>query len=509
MEIFVLLHTEHLRAIDALETAHATTLLQIKEEHADELRRQLDERKELLAQKETQHTEVLQSQSAEHAEALRLQALGHDVSLQGKAAEMEEALRRKGDEHLHASTTEHTRMLSELASQHDAALSSLLDGHASQIDNLTKSYLTTVEQLEAGHAAILATQHEAHEAARSDLSQVRRSFFLFFCYYLTVTNSFAQQHELAMAARSFELQLLHEGVVAALVSQHADALASLATSHEQATGTVKNEHVQLLTDQHASHTNAISKLHLAHAEQLREITADRDSAVASHRSLWSKHEGLQTELSETKQALDTIKADQEGLLEQFGALHESHDSLSEAHAKEVNELRESLAAAIARYELLAKDPAQEQGELGEALDALSTLEKALLESQDERDKLLQQVADLRLSAEANRIPVNGAYLPNGKPPPPTPPPSMPPPPLPAGNTGPPSRGMRSSSGSSVSPSLGTSRNSNMVESPASSIRPMSSDSVSVDPRLTKKLEEQDAQVSSVPLYSLLSLFARG
>jgi kinesin family protein 4/21/27 len=66
------------------------------------------------------------------------------------------------------------------------------------------------------------------------------------------------------------------------------------------------------------------------------------------------------------------------------------------HREETQQLRDDLAIAVA--ELQRQETADEPGEsaeLQEALDALSTLEKALLESQDERERLMGQIEDLR------------------------------------------------------------------------------------------------------------------
>ncbi|KAI8453604.1 hypothetical protein BY996DRAFT_2614006 [Phakopsora pachyrhizi] len=222
-------------------------------------------------------------------------------------------------------------------------------------------------------------------------------------------------------------------------------------------------------------------------------------------------------------------------------------------------------------------------ELQEALDALSTLDKALLESQAERERLLKQLDELRqqahnsqevplkefsnLQLELNRtkherdelllernrfldneassvrsafdgpgsrigqslrsdspqlvvgIPQRNHLLSSGKPPPPTPPPSIPPPPLPtalpglplsggggpgngmySNNSQPPPpvalNGRRTTRTSNASSQISNSHSVSGRDSPSTSVGTNSAiESSGIDPRILKKIDEQEGTVS--------------
>lgn len=92
-------------------------------------------------------------------------------------------------------------------------------------------------------------------------------------------------------------------------------------------------------------------------------------------------------------ALSSIAAERDALSDRLDSLAAQHANLVAEHAREVNSLRQSLK--VQQH----APPASASGELQEALSALSTLEQTLHESQDERERLLGELHQLR--GEAN------------------------------------------------------------------------------------------------------------
>lgn len=222
---------------------------------------------------------------------------------------------------------------------------------------------------------------------------------------------------------------------------------------------------------------------------------------------------------------------------------------------------ESIKAEVKRLQQVGAHGSEAEAELQEALDALSTLDKALHESQAERERLMKELKqstglkeklenEMKLereqwAEERERLVLKGredapapppssaapadrtllrcdspslmstiqrTHLLNAasnKPPPPTPPPSMPPPPPPqtslpglpttmVGGTrqaAQPALQQRERT-SNTSSGLSRANSHSGRESPSTSVGTNSLvESVSMDPRVLKKIEEQETSVS--------------
>ncbi|KAI5477228.1 kinesin family member 4/7/21/27 [Pseudohyphozyma bogoriensis] len=546
------LEGEHQRAVEALIADHVASLERLRKEHAEVLREHLTKSEELAKQAEAiqaEHQSQLETIRQEHATALDTQSSSHAEEIQSQSKETESKLATL--------VAEHAAAIDTLTRQSEEARQVLTDDHSAKLEQITGEHTTAIEALQVGRETALSEQVEAHKVALTEASQ-------------------KADEERAEHVKSLEEK--HQEALSSLNSEHNDAVSSLMSSHQTNVDTLKEEHAQALSAQVTSHETTVEELKAKHDEQLKAALSERDTIQSSHQELTAAHAVLTTQHEGVTAELSKVRTDQEGLLEQFGALHENHD-------KEVSGLQASLAEATAKAEANAENPELEttKKELQEAHDALSTLEKALVESQEERERLVTQLKESsqsaeeaaevakeverlkastakleeelastreerdNLSAQIARLsngsdgtnpatleramspngleramsptpsgleramsptgegrgtpPRANGILPNGKvPPPPTPPPSMPPPPppmaLPALPGLPSSRVARSSSSGSINTAAGTSRNSNLSESTAgTSIRPQSTTDSIMETRVSKKLEEQEAQIA--------------
>ncbi|GAA5904781.1 hypothetical protein JCM5296_000759 [Sporobolomyces johnsonii] len=620
------LAAEHKRLLELTGAEHAADLARTKDEHAEAIKRAADERDEVLRQKEAEHEAAIESLGAQHEEAVRLLTESHDKVLTESVENNSAALARLRDEHaaalaelsashataletanadferrlneaedahsgerdklredhaaaldaqasvhaaeLAAATDRHTSAfdstVADLSSQHESALEALAASHEKAINELKDEHSTRLKELLAEQETLqqrlteaqsnaLSTQRDAHTSAFEEATQQRESVL-----------------EELRSALSEEYGSARE----ALVQEHADALAVLRADHQTAIERIKAEHEQILVEQQNSHSSALQDAASTHQALLKVVEKERDDVSAAHEKVVAELEALRAEHAQTKAALVTSTSEQEAMTARFADLSKQHENVVADHQKELAALEERLAQP-------AVSPAN--SELQEALDALSTLERALLESQQERERLLSQVQELRggedkgksqydsifkdleqyrasivkldselvktrrerdsLSAQLARASLSSnhglgilssspnpdstsvvgspvastpdramspvsdlgrnsprhdsRFLNNGKPPPPNPPPSVPPPaapvpnaPLPPVPSGSPLRGVARSSSSS---SNGHGRNSMSTETPATSVRSLT-DVQSIDPRISKRFEEQDTQI---------------
>lgn len=509
---------------------------------------------------------------AENAAALAALVASHSTALSSKAEEFESRDRDLKSAHqteLEGLRSERESALTSKTEEHETALASTRDQHASELEQK----ISTVKE---EHSLALDELIKGHQTSLDSLATVSRPDSVNRRSFADSSQTISQKHAADLEAT----RAVHEDdlttKITTLVEEHTAAQSALATEHSTAIEELKASHAQVLADEQASHAKALEELTNGHQEQLKSVEAERDTAALSHRDLLVLHEALGTDHSTTREALSTAETEREDVRQQLQALSEKHDLLSADHAKEVASLQEQVGAGD-----------QDRTKLQESLDALSTMEKALQESQTERERLVEEVGTLSTSDEDNKGKLetvskdleqlrtsvtklegdlaqarqerdglagqlarfsvgqqsnassngvisspdpNGATsfdspsmtpdramspsaeamgrsspsgrhdsrllngLTNGKPPPPTPPPSMPPPPLPT--TLPPLpnprdavRGMTRSSSSS---SIGRNSISGGTDTTAgTSVR---ADSTSIDPRVAKKFEEQEAQV---------------
>jgi kinesin family protein 4/21/27 len=357
-----------------------------------------------------------------------------------------------------------------------------------------------------------------------------------------------------------------------LKASHSASLADLADSHKVALRQVSGKYEAALAEQKSSSAAVLEEARRSHSDEIVRLQHDLENHEAQTAS-------LKLELQEMKASLESVTTERDAHAKENSELSNQHQAQSSQQA-EIDRLRRSLEVTQISETALSN-------ELQEALDALGTLEKALIESQDERERLMGDMHDLQkrnkrsssllaelnasvkdkegLQAEVKRLEllvsdlsrrkdtssilglgINGqlssegmvraasstsdlelytdaptsigqqtstpslpypparhssvAHLIHGSQPPPTPPPNHPPPPLPTevlqrnGSIGIPASGSGSSQARASISSAYT--KDSHAETLATSRRTdsVSGDTISVDPRVHRKLEEQEAQL---------------
>lgn len=228
--------------------------------------------------------------------------------------------------------------------------------------------------------------------------------------------SFAQEHTESAGEAIRLLRDEHESAMHKIQESHVVATASLVEEHSAAIASVKAEHASMLKEQGAAHEAMLQQLTSSHSRELekaREGATDASTtAVAKVREHEQTNERLLTQVSELKRVATTAEADRDVHARRGQDLERNLRKATEQHKIEIIKLESELAKALAQVEALTKsgdrvspdgvDPVR--NELREALDALSTLEKALIESQEERERLLDQLEILRSETQGKEVP---------------------------------------------------------------------------------------------------------
>lgn len=148
--------------------------------------------------------------------------------------------------------------------------------------------------------------------------------------------------------------------------QHSEAMNSLEDSHKSSLNELQSQHLRAIEETGPDHDAAIYSLQVAHKDELEKSQIE----IIRLRSQLTEHD-------------DTV--------EQYSSLQMAHQELLAQHIDLSNSISGDKLAIPSNDSAMVS-------ELQEALDALSTLEKALVESQDAREKLLLQVSDLKANA---------------------------------------------------------------------------------------------------------------
>ncbi|CEQ39858.1 SPOSA6832_01442 [Sporobolomyces salmonicolor] len=407
---------EHKRLLELTSAEHAADLARTKDEHAEAIKRAADEQDEVLRQKEAEHKAAIESLGVQHEETVRLLTESHDkvlsesvtnnsaalaqlrdehaAALETASADFERRLHEAEDAHsgerdklredhaaaLDTQTSAHAAELAAItdrhSSQHESALEALAASHKKAVDELKDEHSTRLEELLAEQEALqqrlveaqsnaLSTQRDAHTSAFEDAQQQRESDL-----------------EQLRSALTEEYTSARE----ALAKEHGGALAALTADHQTAIERIKAEHEQILVEQQNSHSRALQEATSTQQTLLKAVEMERDDISATHEKVVAELEALRAEHAQTKAALLTSTSEHEAMTARFADLSKQHENVVADHQKKLAALEERLAQS-------SVSPAN--AELQEALDALSTLERALLESQQERERLLSQVQELR------------------------------------------------------------------------------------------------------------------
>jgi len=591
--------------IEALKAEHDFVVEQLKLEQRENLNRLIalsdgnliakqDELRQLEDRWQNQSKADLAAQAEkiraefeqERKELLESRSQAQALAIQEQQSRFDNETHQLLDQHARSFEQlhdEHNQKLKRTEDAYQAKLQELESSHSSEVTRLTTS-LSSRGQLGATTTETLIESHrEELEALRSSLG-----------------NQLEEQKSQFEAEKS------------ELLSQHDEQIKSMEARHETRIMELKAEHEEILvaslteldlrrTRKFESNLSALQEKHQAEINEIKhhhqkQIEATRNPSDLKTLTVTGLKNGTQQDNDFTVTVpsdLQKIKASYEEKIEMLQLQHQTDlnaleekflmSSLSsdlqeerKANQRKIDLMTDELdylKEEVQKYK--AGDPSREAAqseaevELQEALDTLSTLDKALLESQAEREELLKQLNEMKrfnstdqetmakelanLQAEFERVkqerdelmqlkdstvetnsrsghgmgsrsdspslpglPTRSHLLASGKPPPPTPPPNMPPPPPPTSSTSsitnPNLPGLTgtttttSSIATTIRRPARTSNSSSQLshtnnsmsgrESPSTSVATSCLvDSNTVDPRMVKKIEEQEIAIA--------------
>ncbi|GAA5911113.1 uncharacterized protein JCM6883_004273 [Sporobolomyces salmoneus] len=602
------LKEEHAATLDRLAQDRDARLLQQQSEHEEAIRKLVSSHEEVLASSKTQHDQALVSKAQEHSHALSQLQFEHEQTMQAIGVEIEQALSSR----LSDLAAAHSSALDLVKSEHDSLLRSREEAHENElatsqenfaaesastldrtIKDLSSRHEAELEELKAGHERRIEELENDHSRKMEDLAAERETLQnelekeqekILSEKRLAETGAFEnakQQRDSALGQLRAAMNDTHVSATENLSKEHTDRLSSLSAEHEASMDKINSEHSRALADQTTQHASAISDLVKKHEDILQTIVTERDEVKIAHQKALSELSNLRAREAAAQAALSNLTTQHDAVNSKLAGLSKQNEGVFEGQQEEIALLNRRLDSKSSDVTPKASDT-----ELQEALDALSTVEKALLESQQERERLMTELHQVKggvsqekpeydsifkdleqyrasvikldselvkarkerdsLSAQLARaslsssnnhsvglgiLPSSSSHLndaaprmssPNGSTPPEramspvsefgrnsprpdsrflppaVPPPSVPPPaapvpssPLPPVPSGLPlARATRSSSSSSN----GHGRNSISNDTIATSLR-SNTDSQSIDPRIAKRFEEQELQIS--------------
>ena len=166
---------------------------------------------------------------------------------------------------------------------------------------------------------------------------------------------------------------------------YARMLADLAEAHQRDLSEMSDSHQSVLAQQTSAHATTLQHAKDAHSQALKQSVETLANAELSHKRTTQ-------ELAEARSVLATMTSEKEKEQEH---LKREMAGNSEKQS-EIERLERSLEGT-------KKSESSLNHELQEALDALGTLEKALVESQDERETLMDDIHELRKRSKRNSV----------------------------------------------------------------------------------------------------------
>ncbi|GAA6019601.1 hypothetical protein JCM11491_002819 [Sporobolomyces phaffii] len=434
---------EYEKLLESTVAEHDVVLSQIRNEHSTALAQFTRERDELLARKQVEHEETLRSVSKQHEEALVASKGEHDKRLEDHVSEHSLAMSRLRSEHesamqgvgLEIEQALATR-LAELTASHSSALELAKSGHARRLEEAATSHQSEVARLKddfAAEAATRAVQHsstldqtvddlasqhtraldEAHAAHGRALEELRTNHSQQITDLIaerdaaqrsieesqekerlngsTESEEAKRQRESALDDLRSTMNDAHALATGTLAREHSEALSALAAQHQASIEEATIRHSQALDGLREQNATDISDIRAKHEETLQSVVTDRDEAKIAHQKALSELASLRTREAAAQAALSTLTTKHDGL-------SKHNEGVFEGQQEEIALLNQRLDSKAINGEPKASDT-----ELQEALDALSTVEKALLESQQERERLMSELHELR-GGDARRKP---------------------------------------------------------------------------------------------------------
>ncbi|GAA6061674.1 hypothetical protein JCM10212_000857 [Sporobolomyces blumeae] len=402
------LRNEHEEAIRSLQARHDAVLATARSSHDERLSRQAEEHANELAALRAQHEETIAAigQEVEATLKVRLAELtaAHSAALGGLRTDFERrALERDAA---------HDRELAELREQHAAAL---LGASANAASTQNAALDDTVAELTARHVAAVAELERSHSDATDAVrSEHEENIRLLVAEHDVQKRGVEETHrslladkETAHAAALQQAERQRQSTLdelrTTLAQEHKAATDHLAESHEGALKNLQADHARQIAESkasldaelekqrtHAQLVNEAEEALKALRKERDELSLARDQAVADLQKVRAEHGATQASLA-------TIIVDKESTNAKLKDLSTQHDAVLVAHEEETALLRKQLEEKTSAA-MSSAEP-KNDNELQETLDALSTVEKALLESQQERERLLAEVQELRDAAK--------------------------------------------------------------------------------------------------------------
>lgn len=436
---------QHQQLTESLQETHANVLYDLNQNHSSILKglnvrheNELQEAvKNVQAEQQQQRSVQLETLSKDHEDALSLLEVKHRDAVSRLTAENSSSFALLQSEHATALASaiegvhqQHVTSLgeteAETAQRQMEEQQKIKQDHASQLEKLQSNHVSELEEsrnvLQNGHLTEMEALVENHRQELNALCDQHQK-------ELDKANALqanaSTSHEGALAL----LQEQHSRDVQDITQNHARTLQSIQDGHSTAMQSLQDEHImalQCLQDEHASNLNKLASEHEAAITQAKEEHSLLVAKLHDEMSeLKTQHavaiEASNGERNEGKRDLERLQQNHLHTLEQLEALKAEHSerlrSLTDEHASRVDELESNLQETITTRNALAKTHEELQDrhaklveqepfdidalrlELAETSDALVTLEGALTEAQEERDRLLEELEGVHKSRE--------------------------------------------------------------------------------------------------------------
>ncbi|KAH8921467.1 kinesin-domain-containing protein [Atractiella rhizophila] len=398
--------SDHTAAISRLTEEQENVITRMIESHAEAINRLREERDSDLKRMRDSHGEEVATLKAQHEKKLDEVNLDIENRLADLTATHERRISDLGSEHeatLNLIRSQNESVASErtttlavefeekirsVEAKHLSDLQSLSAKHDQAMDDLRVSHQTTLQQLEVQHSEAVAALELSHRNAFQQQIATHEQ-------QLIEARSVKGESEAAINALKEE----HATAVSSLTAGHVTAIAKLSEDHESIVRQLKLEHAQILSTQQDAQNAILEQARSQLDIKTREQLSHSEAFDAQRAQLADDITRLQADLRASEMSKDQIAAKVQVLMDQMRRDAEQHDSERSKLEQSLAEARESLQASRVSID----QHSVAESELQDALDALSTLEKALKESQDEKERLMSQLDNLRLQA-ANQIP---------------------------------------------------------------------------------------------------------
>ncbi|GAA6047599.1 hypothetical protein JCM3770_001583 [Rhodotorula araucariae] len=398
---------QHAESVDRLKREHSDTLEQARAEAALAAEKHAEEREALRAVLVDEHEKAVCALCQEHAQVLEEINLTNAGALDDVRASFSaehstavEALKEEHRATLNALCSEHAAAIEQQHAERTALVSALESSYA---EKLAVAAQTARVELAAEHEqaieSIRREHREAVERVRAEAASEREAAraVLVHEHETTMADMLEQRKRVVEEAEQGHASDV-DTLRAALFTEHAATVESLRQEHTGALDSLRSEHVAAIERLQAEESAALSALQTKHAADLEHASAglrETTAALAAERDLLAADLGrLRDSLVANEATISTLSAERDALAQRLDSLAAQHTQLVTEHAKEVNSLRQSLKV----QQQSPAAAASVSTELQETLAALSALEEALHASQDERERLLVEVSELRGTA---------------------------------------------------------------------------------------------------------------